>query len=830
MEQSLDDGIELLQNSLGDRDYDNSATCFDQIDSNVNPLDYGRRLSIQEQPGSVPAASIHALQTAFNTLNRKHNEEVRKNSELTQRNRSMQRALMDLQSQRVHSHSMDEIHTQDPSSVHAAGGTSEGETALAEQHAQQGYVQYMQRELLKANTANKHFAEENQMLQIKVQELEHGLSVHVRERERLQNELESYKHSLDKIREECTRKDNDIDNLNENLHTNQITIRHLQEVLDDKEKHGSSKVTEIQELKSRIQMIENERMRLSRQVNDLEIRLQTKEKERSLLEVQVKQLQIETEIGRNQKQKLDSQNAQRLDESTEADEAEVKLLNEALTILAGQRTEISDLKHKITEQQELINQIQSIGKKQIITDMSLRTPAQGSSYTPSYHEHRVGDHLPGAGLLQPGTVPATQQHALLGRTHSDLGSYVNTDRMPPVSSQHRASTGNQLGMDRLRIASPRINENILPTGVQNVARMVAMESNQTQKRKEQAAIIESNAGRTRESTSESRFTIPAMSTSYGSTSPRQSASISQSPYASPKTVVSPRPGGYVNTVEYANVDYSRTKDATGGYSRSENQAFFPDNIQAEYHGARPRVPGNITNVFESKTQLHQQNIANRMTQSEIVVREHSAQTSPMARSVLEPLQPLNIPLSSSSGLGGYAHGEMDRNIPQKLSQTNHQNLYDREVSDREQYTEPDYENIYNANTQTDIKRPIEEHEDDEVFATADQRQVNRATHPVQEEIGENVAAVKICPMCNQEFSRLTLDQFQMHVFECFDNSDESPATLQASAGTPGNDEDRTCPMCSETFPLTIPQETYEQHVLSHFGDDPMMERYEMLQP
>jgi hypothetical protein len=39
---------------------------------------------------------------------------------------------------------------------------------------------------------------------------------------------------------------------------------------------------------------------------------------------------------------------------------------------------------------------------------------------------------------------------------------------------------------------------------------------------------------------------------------------------------------------------------------------------------------------------------------------------------------------------------------------------------------------------------------------------------------------RLCPVCNQNFSHISMDEFQTHVFECFDDTEESsgPDTLQ----------------------------------------------------
>ncbi|KAH3703107.1 uncharacterized protein LOC127859823 isoform X2 [Dreissena polymorpha] len=151
-------------------------------------------------------------------------------------------------------------------------------------------------------------------------------------------------------------------------------------------------------------------------------------------------------------------------------------------------------------------------------------------------------------------------------------------------------------------------------------------------------------------------------------------------------------------------------------------------------------------------------------------------------------------------------------LNQRLSTTN--GYFNAASNNLNPSTGNDYENVYNVKAQREVKRQIEEHEEPRFVTcnTEDSAQSNA------------VAEVKICPSCNQEFSRLTMADFQVHVFDCFDQQDESPATLQAM----GNDDDRTCPMCNDTFPSSISQEQYEQHVLAHFGEDPHIDNFEIV--
>lgn len=437
---------------------------------------------------------------------------------------------------------------------------------------------------------------------------------------------------------------------------------------------------------------------------------------------------------------------------------------------------------------------------------------------------------------------------------SNAGFQHNIPLTPSPISRRHSEHGNYRGVDRTQRTSPRVNDTILPTGNQNVTPMLAMETNQLQKRMELAGIVDTgnthyNAGRTTspgENVSDSRYVNTVLSSSQDNANPRSPPLMNQPPYAqqNPRSTNSPRTGivheQYVSPfVEMSNI--SPRNRETVNVVNNPNISNNPSNSAFIQAGARPRLPPSGANnliIQYDYTRVpkspRQQNLAlpNRMTQSEIMVRDKPVENNVMTISVLDPLQPLDIPSSNNTRQSDYVMAEthgIGHNVP--LPQldviTNH--TYENQY--REQYNGPDYENIYDANAHTETKRPIEENEDT-VFVTANQlSDINSITRAVQEEMGDgNVSAVKICPVCNDEFSRLTLNQFQMHVFECFDNVDESPATLQPVSGGGNDDDDRNCPMCGDVFPLTIPQEAYEQHVLSHFGEDPTLERFEILHP
>lgn len=98
---------------------------------------------------------------------------------------------------------------------------------------------------------------------------------------------------------------------------------------------------------------------------------------------------------------------------------------------------------------------------------------------------------------------------------------------------------------------------------------------------------------------------------------------------------------------------------------------------------------------------------------------------------------------------------------------------------------------------------------------------------------------RLCPVCNQDFNHISMEDFQAHVLDCFDN-DNGPDTLQAemmASDYPpmpmqpsqqmgmGRIPVRLCPMCEKEFSLSATQSEFEQHVHRHFGE----EAFEVLQ-
>lgn len=86
---------------------------------------------------------------------------------------------------------------------------------------------------------------------------------------------------------------------------------------------------------------------------------------------------------------------------------------------------------------------------------------------------------------------------------------------------------------------------------------------------------------------------------------------------------------------------------------------------------------------------------------------------------------------------------------------------------------------------------------------------------------ETALTVQLCPLCTEDFSRLTMEEFQNHVFNCFVKGDEIEKPTAAA------NKDHMCPMCSAIFPEQVPQEEFEAHVQQHF-EGQITDRFEIL--
>lgn len=83
---------------------------------------------------------------------------------------------------------------------------------------------------------------------------------------------------------------------------------------------------------------------------------------------------------------------------------------------------------------------------------------------------------------------------------------------------------------------------------------------------------------------------------------------------------------------------------------------------------------------------------------------------------------------------------------------------------------------------------------------------------------------RLCLVCSKDYSHLSMEDFQTHVFECFDD-DAAPETMK-----PQTLPDRLCPMCNAKFGPAASQSDYEKHVHAHFGEEGPGDNFEIVQP
>lgn len=339
MDSCSDDDIELLKHSTGDDVHENTAAGFDHLDSNINPFDFVKRSNSVDD--SFSPASIHALQTAFSSLQKKHNEQVKENIELKQKNKLINKALMDVRytGDQGQFHKMDKMYLQEAtcSIVHAAGGTSEDDSVLAEYRAKQGYVQHVERELLISNNTVMKVNEENHRLKNEKDNIE-------RDRDRIHSNLEVVMESLGQSKEHIARKDSEIANLTDRLQSEQginqnmrLELQALQERLDDNQRNGTT--------------VDNELKKLFVQYKELDKMYKEKEITVSALEAERKQFKIAVDITDRRDKQMDD---------TDDVDGDVATLQRALILLGSQREEVTELKQRIAEQQHIITQIHGL--------------------------------------------------------------------------------------------------------------------------------------------------------------------------------------------------------------------------------------------------------------------------------------------------------------------------------------------------------------------------------------------------------------------------------------------------------------------------------------
>ena len=269
-----------------------------------------------------------------------------------------------------------------------------------------------------------------------------------------------------------------------------------------------------------------------------------------------------------------------------------------------------------------------------------------------------------------------------------------------------------------------------------------------------------------------------------------------------------------------NTSPRKARSSSPEYTPNEPVGVLTTNRSVNY-GARPRAqPSGIPQRNFQPTdaqffQFSQPRLPERMTKSEIIVRDRV----PIDQMENQPISPGTH--VENSNIMSRSHNY--------ISMQDMNNVMRHHVPDR-QADQHNYENVCQPSNERESESPNNDYDHsiyvNDTSLTRLNRRVVEQTQP--EEQTNSVSAVKICPVCNVEFSRLTMVQFQTHVFECFDNHDDPPMTLQPSSNNIPSEDERTCPMCAASFPLTIPQETFEQHVLAHFGEDPQLDQFEMI--
>ncbi|XP_013393290.1 uncharacterized protein LOC106161000 isoform X2 [Lingula anatina] len=89
---------------------------------------------------------------------------------------------------------------------------------------------------------------------------------------------------------------------------------------------------------------------------------------------------------------------------------------------------------------------------------------------------------------------------------------------------------------------------------------------------------------------------------------------------------------------------------------------------------------------------------------------------------------------------------------------------------------------------------------------------------------------RICPSCNRVFPvSMPMEELQQHVMDCMPGETSGIVHNSFDDEGPVNTDERVCPMCSAAFPKMLPQTDFESHVNSHFEDETsMVSQYEVL--
>lgn len=753
---------------------------------------------------SIPQASVPGLHTAYALLQKQHRETLRKNGVLSNKVRILEKLLPKERCNREET--MDDYMKGncEVAACAGAGASNEDDTVAAELRARQGYISHLEKEVLRNTNIIARGNEEIQRLKRKCDEDEKVILKLQQEHENLKSDFEAVTETLASERELSQKKDEEIQKLKARLGREQQLVSQITSLTEKLHVYElgpvSNKDAEVNSLKSRLTIVDNELRSKDAEITSLKSRLNLAENELRQINVQCSNLNKQVIAKDNEVQGLkikcrqyeiqvDINKKQSLKESSNVDEVDgdLVLLSQLLQKVADQKRELDVMHGQMHEQQQLIKAITE-PKPQI----EERGMAVGNSMHLCFQEDdrfncHVDNYKHELAPSQPFYVEALSprqgvvSQSPLTRRRSDRTEY----RGPNASFT--------------RTPSPRISDAVKPTGNRNIHSMVASEI--PAKNFLAANVLDSRVDFSRNSLSNSR-----PSPAPPATTDRQRRGSGEYYNTSPRTI-SDQP----SPVELPKNDISGI--ATRQLYNYAPCTKLPDNTQYL----------NLQCKQENLMRHSTNQIPNRMTQSAIHQRDLSDSSQEVCRYTQQTPLPLELAADTEARLEN-AHMYVNTSRPKQAP--NYENITEVSSGNTKVATEhelEDYENqpqpYVNENPSASSHRNVRESE------RASPLRASSETRLVTLDPGlEDVSAVKICPSCTKEFSRLTMDAFQAHVYDCFDNGEAGPATIQASA----DEEDRICPMCSAAFPITIPQEIYEQHVFAHFGEEAMTDGFEML--
>lgn len=720
-------------------------------------------------------ASLNALKVAFNSLQGYHNDQAKKLYSLQRKYNLLQEFVHNLHGN-VDLGFLEQNYPQDQSSMAQAAG--------AYNESQEYGNAMLQRELIKNSQTLAMNKQEILARDDKLKEYDQKFKEYLKERERLNGDIEALSIVLDEKKAEIANKDRNIRELHEKIEHIQAELNskydlmkeneHFRQRIELYERSGilNERDPEKDELRVKLRNAQEECQRLHARCEEQNRTLDAKEKEITRLQSQCKQFEIENSILRSQR----NEGNDMVDSGTNAE------LEKALELVKKQSNEIKALKNTAQTQnnviQDLISKAKQPGfmKTKEIRDTKIAEGESGHYFGNEYKTDRQSAFT----RLGPQNVDSRP-------VRSEILSTTPRYSIFPES-------GKAFGQRPVAVSSPQIKESIVPTGNQNIRPMMAKPS------------------------------VPAVNVAdcFVPSAENMYIDTSSKPHrfrASDSDL--PRLAGHNEAVQRNN---SSSLSPPNLLTRNRDQHAYVN------HGTRPKTGDNL-------------GVPSRMTQSEVIYgnlspkresMEDTTKYGSLTRSSFYPAANLNQRLENRP-----------LNIPEVSATPKTIRLYDNE---------PDYENVFQTD-ETEEKRPdglimdnnrkIYENfadfrtsdrnvKDDKAFVVIPSRNDlgNFGYNPVQstnvEQESDRVNSLKICPSCNREFSRLSTEEFQLHVYDCFDSNDDQPGTLQAPTNV-SVEEDRTCPMCGATFPMTIPQETYEAHVLAHFGEEaPGVDRFEII--